>query len=354
MARVSGLRPVRTRRLTLSRRVASRGLTPWALGALAAAQVAYGLGSRPPKATRAIVALMLATSALEARRAGDGRAVAAAGAVGFAAELVGVATGRPFGHYSYSSQLGPRVGGVPLLAAAAWAMMARPAWVTAGRLSARRSRRIVLAAGALTAWDVFLDPRMAREGYWTWPGGGRYEGVPGEQLRGLVRHRAVPACFAAPTPRCTRAGAHERERRRGRWRSTCGPGWASCSPTPRSGSGRGWPWPVGWRWARSPCRRCGGDEGRGRGGRRRRARGGDRAGRGRPPRDGLRAERRARRQVRARLPRRLHLGRRAVAADDAVGLRRPRCRAPAGRAGHALPLRRREQRRAVRRPPAGA
>ena len=38
--------------------------------------------------------------------------------------------------------------------------------------------RVALAAGALTAWDVFLDPRMAREGYWSWPGGGRYEGIP--------------------------------------------------------------------------------------------------------------------------------------------------------------------------------
>ena len=78
-----------------------------ALAALGAAQIAYGLGSRPPAATRALVGAMLATSALEARRAGDGRAIGAAGAVGFAAELVGVATGRPFGHYAYSSQLGP-------------------------------------------------------------------------------------------------------------------------------------------------------------------------------------------------------------------------------------------------------
>ena len=41
-----------------------------------------------------------------------------------------------------------------------------------------------LAAGALTAWDVFLDPRMVREGYWTWPGGGRYEGVPASNFAG--------------------------------------------------------------------------------------------------------------------------------------------------------------------------
>jgi uncharacterized membrane protein len=157
-----------------------------ALGVLAIAQVAYGLSRRPPAATRALVGLMLGTSALEARRAGDGRAVAAAGAVGFAAELVGVATGRPFGHYHYSSRLGPRVRGVPLLAAAAWAMMARPAWVVASWLTRRRSRRIVVAAGALTAWDVFLDPRMVREQYWSWPGGGRYEGVPASNFAGWM------------------------------------------------------------------------------------------------------------------------------------------------------------------------
>ncbi len=155
-----------------------------ALAALAAAQVVYGLGSRPPAATRALVAAMLGVSALEARRAGDGRALTAAGAVGFAAEVVGVATGRPFGHYRYSSKLGPRVRGVPVLAAAAWAMMARPAWVVAGRLTAGRARRVLCAAGALTAWDVFLDPRMAHEGYWEWPGGGRYEGVPASNFAG--------------------------------------------------------------------------------------------------------------------------------------------------------------------------
>jgi putative membrane protein len=43
---------------------------------------------------------------------------------------------------------------------------------------------VPLAAGALTAWDVFLDPRMAREGFWTWPGGGRYEGIPASNFLG--------------------------------------------------------------------------------------------------------------------------------------------------------------------------
>jgi uncharacterized membrane protein len=165
---------------------ASRAL----LAALAAAQIAYGRlpGRRGPASTRGLVVLMLAASSAEAVEARGARrgagAMAAGGAVGFAAELAGVATGRPFGRYEYSGKLGPRVGGVPLLAAAAWAMMARPAWVVAGLVAPRPAARVPVAAAALTAWDVFLDPRMAREGYWTWPGGGRYEGVPASNFAG--------------------------------------------------------------------------------------------------------------------------------------------------------------------------
>jgi len=153
-------------------------------GALVAAQVAYAYvpERRKAAATRGIVGLMTATSLAEAQ--GARRPVVAAGAVGYGAELLGVATGRPFGHYTYSDKLGPKVGGVPLLAGCAWAMMSRPAWAVAGRLSRRRALRVPLAAGALTAWDAFLDPRMARDGYWTWPQGGRYEGIPASNFLG--------------------------------------------------------------------------------------------------------------------------------------------------------------------------
>ncbi|HWT95905.1 MAG TPA: carotenoid biosynthesis protein, partial [Solirubrobacteraceae bacterium] len=153
-------------------------------GALAASQVAYGMLPEDRSrvgATRGIVGLMLATSLAEAAAARGRRgprAVLTAGALGFATELVGVATGRPFGHYTYGPGLGPQVGRVPVLAAAAWAMMARPAWVIGGWVAKTPIVRVLVAAGALTAWDVFLDPRMVREGYWTWPGGGAYEDVP--------------------------------------------------------------------------------------------------------------------------------------------------------------------------------
>jgi putative membrane protein len=149
--------------------------------ALAAAQVASTrAGERhATTVTRAIVGTVLAYSVRDATTVRRGpAALAVAAVVGMAAEHVGTRTGRPFGRYAYSGHLGPKPGGVPLLAGAAWAMMARPAWVVAGRIDRRRVPRVALAAGALTAWDVFLDPRMVRDGYWTWAGGGRYEDVP--------------------------------------------------------------------------------------------------------------------------------------------------------------------------------
>jgi putative membrane protein len=159
---------------------------------LVGAQVGYSF--LPPRhltaATRSIVVLMLIAAGAEAVDARGARRGATlllgAGSTGFAVELAGVATGRPFGHYHYSDKLGPRVAGVPLLAGAAWAMMSRPAWVVAGLIDRRPAVRVPLAAGALTAWDVFLDPRMVREGYWSWPGGGRYEGVPASNFLGWL------------------------------------------------------------------------------------------------------------------------------------------------------------------------
>jgi len=183
------------------------------LAALVAVQVAHGRrpAPRPPAETRAILLAMLGVSGIEAAEARGVRAAATAvgvpGAIGFGAEVLGVATGRPFGRYEYSAQLGPRIAGVPLLAAAAWAIMARPAWVAAGWCSPRPALRVPIAAAALTAWDAYLDPRMVEEGYWSWPGGGRYAGVPvsnfaGWFVTGLAAFSAIALVDrGAPSPR---------------------------------------------------------------------------------------------------------------------------------------------------------
>lgn len=91
---------------------------------------------------------------------------------GGVAELVGVHTGWPFGRYDYRPTLGAELDGVPVVIPLAWAMMSYPALII-GRRIGRASRApavvgIAWSAGALTAWDLFLDPQMVAAGHWRW------------------------------------------------------------------------------------------------------------------------------------------------------------------------------------------
>lgn len=96
------------------------------------------------------------------------RLVAAAAGVGLAAELLGVHTGVPFGRYAYAGTLGPTVGGVPLVIPVAWLMMAYPAAVMGRRVAGSAPAAVLVAAFALAAWDLFLDPQMVAAGHWVW------------------------------------------------------------------------------------------------------------------------------------------------------------------------------------------
>lgn len=96
----------------------------------------------------------------------------------FAVEALGVATGFPFGRYTYAHSLGPLLLGVPLLVPLAWLMIAYPCLllsiqlapeiVAPPRLLAGTAVTALLAGSAMAAWDVFLDPQMVAAGHWTW------------------------------------------------------------------------------------------------------------------------------------------------------------------------------------------
>ncbi|MCX6405101.1 MAG: carotenoid biosynthesis protein [Actinobacteria bacterium] len=76
----------------------------------------------------------------------------------FAAEVIGVHTGLPFGDYSYSTQLGWMLWDVPLLIPLAWFMMMYPCWLIATAMH----KKPVVQIG------IFLDPQMVNEGFWVW------------------------------------------------------------------------------------------------------------------------------------------------------------------------------------------
>jgi putative membrane protein len=123
-------------------------------------------------------------------------------------EHLGVATGFPFGRYSYTTQLQPQLlGVVPLAIPCAWLMVAVGAWQIAdcrlqiadygSRISEQRTknkeqlqghvirktqhatRTMFLAATLVLLLDLQIEPvATAINRYWVWLDGGAYYGVP--------------------------------------------------------------------------------------------------------------------------------------------------------------------------------
>ena len=150
-------------------------LLPWTLlGVLVLTQICYPLTAGALRADLTVLTVVLGyllsvSHALLTRGVRTAGALVATATVGgFAVEAVGVATGFPFGTYDYSGQLGPKLLGVPLIIPLAWTWMAWPAWLAALRLARRTPARVAVAAAGLAAWDLFLDPQMVAEGFWTW------------------------------------------------------------------------------------------------------------------------------------------------------------------------------------------
>ena len=148
---------------------------PWALlGALVLTQICYPLTAGGTRAGLTVLTVVLGyllsvSHALLTRGVRTAAALVATATLGgFAVEAVGVATGFPFGTYVYSGQLGPKLLGVPLIIPLAWTWMAWPAWLAALRVARGTPARVALAAAGLAAWDLFLDPQMVAEGYWSW------------------------------------------------------------------------------------------------------------------------------------------------------------------------------------------
>ncbi len=107
--------------------------------------------------------------------------------IAYAAELSSTSTGWPFGHYVYTSMLGPLTFGlVPLAVPLSWCLMAYAALALAARIVPPgagplldRLALAAVAAVALLAWDLAMDPAMSRAtAHWTWEGSGPLGGGP--------------------------------------------------------------------------------------------------------------------------------------------------------------------------------
>lgn len=171
-------------------------------------QITYPLlhGAARDRVTVAVVVLSVATALVHAAvtrgiRWAAGFLVIVSG-IGGTAEILGTATGFPFGCYDYASgRLGPALAGVPLIVPLAWTGGLYPVWIVAGMLYPDVRARVSATALGAVGWDLFLDPQMVADGQWRWcspvPGLPGLDRIPVTNYLGWLAVAALMAALLA-------------------------------------------------------------------------------------------------------------------------------------------------------------
>jgi putative membrane protein len=97
--------------------------------------------------------------------------------VGFASELLGVATGFPFGDYHYGRVLWPVINGVPIAIGFAWVTMLFSSAAVANMIGLQSGKTFpawamaIMIGALMTIFDFIMEPAAIALGYWSWYGG---------------------------------------------------------------------------------------------------------------------------------------------------------------------------------------
>jgi putative membrane protein len=120
-------------------------------------------------------------------------------AFGLAVETIGVATGLPYGEFFYGDALGPKAFGlVPFLLPISYLPLVIGAVAACWSYSLvlnYRSLVVLRSAALLTLMDGVLDPGAASLGFWVWPEGGAYYGVPLSNYAGWLLSGTLAAAL---------------------------------------------------------------------------------------------------------------------------------------------------------------
>jgi len=111
----------------------------------------------------------------------------------YAIEVVGIATGLPYGDFAYGIALGPMVAGVPAALPVFFFPLALNAYLLVVLLApdVGRTARLGAALGAVVVVDLVLDPAAVALGFWAYADGGAYYGVPLSNYAGWLLSGAV-------------------------------------------------------------------------------------------------------------------------------------------------------------------
>lgn len=175
-----------------------------------------------------VVAFALPSYAALWTWAGAARAAQVLVALGLFAmgiESLAVATGWPYGQFSYGDAIGVKVAGlVPWTVPFAWTPLVLGTHAVAERARLRLPRTVqprnamgeqvlgaVMGAALLVTSDLVLDPGAVRQKFWSYQDGGAYYHVPasnyfGWLLSGLVGHALLRLLLHPPISKCTPDG----------------------------------------------------------------------------------------------------------------------------------------------------
>jgi putative membrane protein len=113
----------------------------------------------------------------------------------YAVEYVGVETGLPYGEFYYGVDLGPTLAGVPVGLPVFFIPLVMNAYLLCllllGDAADSAPLRLGSVIAAVLAMDVVLDPGAVALGFWVYPNGGAFYGVPLSNYVGWVLSATV-------------------------------------------------------------------------------------------------------------------------------------------------------------------
>ncbi len=131
-------------------------------------------------------------------RATDRRAATGVGLLilySYVIEYVGVHTGVPYGEFFYGVDLGPIVAGVPLGLPIFFVPLVMNAYLLCllllGDRAAAGAVRLFAVIATVVTMDVVLDPGAVALGFWVYPNGGAFYGVPLSNYAGWILSATV-------------------------------------------------------------------------------------------------------------------------------------------------------------------
>jgi bisanhydrobacterioruberin hydratase len=112
--------------------------------------------------------------------------------LGYVIEALGVTTGFPYGTFYYGDALGPKLAGiVPYLLPLSYVPLVLGAVAAAWGTRLPRLLHVAYATLLLVWIDAVIDPGAVSLGFWVWPAGGAYYGVPLSNFAGWLLSGAL-------------------------------------------------------------------------------------------------------------------------------------------------------------------